>query len=250
MDDDIRAELSEIFHNASLMRLDTLALHMGIKPLVDRYIEENFGRRTMQELEPGELKALLDMVFVFTKMVRRDAVPKNPRTGAKQLSPRSIDSVSQRDLRADPIMAQSIEWHRRTKGTVRSHDETFDALSPYFQTHDISAGKYHYLHCGTKSSTAQLYGADFAAGAKGKPGIPDREFDEALREDYYRVAQCGVPMAQIVRSKIDVWGTPYYVAYCRYIFMTTLQDGQPAATVCSRFIEPPQRMDQAPSWAV
>jgi hypothetical protein len=70
IDDQIRSELSELFHNTSLVRVERLATENGLKPLVDAYVRETFGVAEMRDLDAAQLKELLDFVSRFTEMVR------------------------------------------------------------------------------------------------------------------------------------------------------------------------------------
>ncbi|MCR9218992.1 MAG: hypothetical protein NXI21_02080 [Alphaproteobacteria bacterium] len=144
-------------------------------------------------------------------------------------------------LRSDRVMRRVLDWHLLTDGVFGNDDAELGALSPYFQIHEVGDGVYRYLHCGAATPPAALYGRAFARSASGRAGVPDSAYDERLREDYFRVLETGLPLAQTVRTSLDVWGAPFFVEYCRYIFPVTIA-GAVAVNICSRFIEPPKRL--------
>jgi hypothetical protein len=150
----------------------------------------------------------------------------------------SIERATIGYLRTDPILQAVLDWHFETDGTLDNGDRRFAELAPFMQLHELGPDAYRYLYCGTRTPPARLYGSGFARSAIGQEGVPDRDYDLALRADYFEVMKTGLPVAQTVRSRIDVWGTPFFVSYCRYVFVSEVS-GKPVVNVCSRFIEPP-----------
>lgn len=111
------------------------------------------------------------------------------------------------------------------------------SLMDYLQIHMVTNDETPYLHCGKYSTTAMLYGEDFARNIAGLLGVPDDEFERAFNGDYVDAV---MPMnksrilCEHIVAPIDIWGQQRVIRYRRCVFPMQI-GGFIAAGLLTRF---------------
>lgn len=111
------------------------------------------------------------------------------------------------------------------------------SLMDYLQIHMVTNDESPYLHCGKYSTTAMLYGEDFARNIAGKSGVPDDEFERAFNGDYVDAVMPSNRsriLCEHVVAPIDIWGQQRVIRYRRCVFPLQI-GGFTAAGLLTRF---------------
>lgn len=98
----------------------------------------------------------------------------------------------------------------------------FDAILPTVQIFSHGEG-WPFLHCGTRSTTAEIIGEDAAKNLMGQVGLGPRDFHAAVTPTYHEVVNTGIPIAQRVKGKLSIDGVNRLVSYYRYVFPLRIQ---------------------------
>lgn len=158
---------------------------------------------------------------------------------------RSVASsgVAMRTPLTDPDSKEDAIYRRlynicRSSNDVVHVDVLHNAnLMDYLQVHMVTNDETPYLHCGKYSTTAMLYGEDFARNVAGKSGVPDDEFERAFNGDYIDAVMPtnkSRVLCEHVVAPIDIWGRQRVIRYRRCVFPLQI-GGFIAAGLLTRF---------------
>ncbi len=151
-------------------------------------------------------------------------------TGALRIEPMPIERL----LEEAPVFVEALEWHRACLGRAAHASDAFEALLPDLQLFAQVTEGAPYLHCGQRTTTAEIYGADFATRVVGQRDLPGEPAARALSAVYAEAAAGRRPIAQHVRIALTIGGLTHLVGYHRLVLPLRLSLG-PAAGVVTRF---------------
>ena len=121
--------------------------------------------------------------------------------------------------RSPDIIEQTWRWWHETDGDFSRPEELREQL-PYLQiAQDMGDGGVPpFLIVGKKSTTAQVFGEEFARTAVGMESVPDKDYDDAIIASYKLVAWDHVPRFEYIAAKaVPDGNTPLHFEYHRLI---------------------------------
>lgn len=140
----------------------------------------------------------------------------------------------ERVVGAAEVFAQAFAWHRSCLGRAAEAADGFEALLPELQLFAGVTEDAPYLHCGQRTTTAEIYGREFALAVVGRRTLPGEPAARALSAVYAQAAAARRAIAQHVRIGLALGGATQLVAYHRLVLPLQLSLG-PAAGVVTRF---------------
>ncbi len=121
-----------------------------------------------------------------------------------------------------------MHWHRNCGGVYDLKDRNLEQIQEHIQiSADVAdAWPPPFLLIGRKSTTAELFGSDFAKYVAGQPGVPDRTFEYLVNARYRHVSESGETAFDTVTCTIVPPNrAPMGVVYDRLILPSCFSDG-------------------------
>lgn len=116
--------------------------------------------------------------------------------------------IKERPLSAaqNDLLQAALSWHKHSDGVYDLKDERLQKVQEHIQ---ISADVPNswpppYLLIGRKSTTAQLFGTDFAKEVAGQPGLPDRTLENLVNARYQHVSEANKAAFDTVMCTVDL----------------------------------------------
>ena len=128
----------------------------------------------------------------------------------------------------DELLQAALHWHRASDGVYDVNDPNLSELQEHIQISADVADSWPppYLLVGRKSTTAQLFGSEFAKHVAGQPGVPDRTFENLVNARYQHVSESGEAAFDTVTCTIIPPNcAPMGLVYDRLILPSRFNDG-------------------------
>lgn len=126
------------------------------------------------------------------------------------------------------LLQAALSWHRYSEGVYDLKDERLQRVQEHIQiSADVSnSWPPPYLLIGRKSTTAQLFGSDFAKEVAGQPGLPDRTLENLVNARYQHVSESNKATFDTVMCTVKVPnGKRVGLVYDRLILPSKFSDG-------------------------
>ncbi|MCP5084992.1 MAG: hypothetical protein GY948_25180 [Alphaproteobacteria bacterium] len=128
----------------------------------------------------------------------------------------------------DELLQAALSWHHHSDGVYDLADHRLTDIQEHIQISADIADSWPppFLLIGRKSTTAELFGSDFAKGVAGQPGLPDRTLENLVNARYRHVSESGEAAFDTVTCTIVPPNrTPVGVVYDRLILPSKFSDG-------------------------
>ena len=96
---------------------------------------------------------------------------------------------------------------------------------------------FRFVHVGADTTTADVYGRDWAINALGVPTIPDERLEAVAIEAYFEAMTR--PHFDLVQTVIQGPDYPLYICYQRLILPIEICPGAPGVAAFTSFVEKP-----------
>ena len=145
------------------------------------------------------------------------------RERAYLIAPISKSNAAQNDQ----VIQELFDWISVSEGRASSNPQQLERLMPSLQIHAWKEdGTAPYWYCGTKSTTAQIYGREFALNATGRSGIPDAEFEATMQQLYGEVHRSHQIACEKISACIWVNRLLMPIHYFRVVFPVEFEMGR------------------------
>ncbi len=128
----------------------------------------------------------------------------------------------------DDLLHAALDWHHSSGGTYDLNDPILTKLQEHIQISADVPGSWPppFLLIGRKSTTAELFGSDFAKFVAGQPGLPDRTFENLVNARYRHVSESGESAFDTITCTIVPPNRqPVGLVYDRLILPSKFNDG-------------------------
>lgn len=135
---------------------------------------------------------------------------------------------------ASAFVTAGWDWWNRTGGNLSRYDDNLELLLPRLQLCVVVRPQDPppMLYVGAESTSAHVFGAEWAAHVVGAPGIPDAAFEYAVNDVYARVLRTQEPEFHTVSAIIaPPHCAPAWVRYRRLVVPCHLRTG-PSVMAC------------------
>ena len=122
-----------------------------------------------------------------------------------------------------------LDWWRGNGGLIDLGDEKLQQVGAEIQISldDPGAWTPPFLYIGPRSTTARVYGTDFASSAAGRYGLPDQDLERAVNAGYREVSDVRKPVYDSVYAKVHMpQNRLAKMQYDRLIFPARLKSSQ------------------------
>ncbi len=128
----------------------------------------------------------------------------------------------------DDLLQAALGWHQTSGGTYDLNDPRLTQIQEHIQiSADIpDSWPPPYLLIGRKSTTAELFGSEFAKFVAGQPGLPDRTVENLVNARYRHVSESGeAAFDTITCTIVPPDQSPVGLVYDRLILPSKFSDG-------------------------
>ncbi len=128
----------------------------------------------------------------------------------------------------DDLLQAALSWHRHSDGVYDLKDQRLKEVQEHIQiSADVpDSWPPPFLLIGRTSTTAELFGTDFAKGVAGQPGLPDRTFENLVNARYQHVSESGEAAFDTVTcTVVPPQRSPVGLVYDRLILPSMFSDG-------------------------
>ena len=128
----------------------------------------------------------------------------------------------------DDLLQAALNWHQKSGGTYDLDDQHLSKIQEHIQiSADIpDSWPPPFLLIGRKSTTAELFGSDFAKCVAGQPGLPDRTLENLVNARYRHVSESGeVAFDTVTCTIVPPNRPPVGLVYDRLILPSFFNDG-------------------------
>ena len=143
--------------------------------------------------------------------------------------------------RAGAFISMGWQWWTRTRGAFARGGDLLEHLLPALQLDVISErdDKPRLLYVGPRSTSAQVFGTDWARHATGQPGVPDAQFTRGVNPVYLEVGRTKEPAYHEISATLRrPDGRALRVEYRRLLVACRIRTGAPVIGCLTEFIGP------------